>query len=452
LRGAEAGVSDKEDTKSVHVPTGRLARLGKMGGTATTATARVAMQKLREVVSSQSEKVQQRRDMRARTAKDVADTLAEMKGAAMKVGQLLSMDPQILPPEVRDALKVLQKSAPPMPFDMVRSVISSAFGRPLDEVFGRFEEEPMGAASLGQVHEAVGLAGQALAVKVQYPGIADTIDSDIRNLGAVLQLTRVVLPGVRIDDYLDELRVVLHQEADYLQEADALERYAQILQAMPYARVPKPFKELTRKTVLSMELIEGHKFDEHLVTLPPHERDLLASRFLELYMRLFHELYCLHADPHPGNFLVDKEGRIVLLDFGCVKEFDPAFVDGMTDIMRAHWQGDAEALPGIYSRCGFSMPEGKVPDGDALYEWHEIVLEPFLRDAPFDFSQWKLEQKARPFIKENLKLLNMHPPRQAMLYFRVCAGVRGMLTRTGAQVNVYRLAKAMELRLNKRKR
>jgi len=435
----------KEEKPTATVPTGRFARLSKLGGTATTVTARHAFQRLKDVVSTAEQREVGHREATAKSAQDVVKTLAQMKGAAMKVGQLLSIDPQILPPEIRDALGTLQQNAPPMPWEVVEREVSAALGGGIGDHFSEFEKDPLGAASIGQVHRAVTRAGQRVAVKVQYPGIADTIDSDVKNLGSVLQMAKLVLPGARIEDYLEELRQVLHKEADYTQEAQNLVHYAKVFSVFSYARVPKPYLELTRRNVLTMEMMEGRKFDAVLEALSPSDRDALATRFLDMFMRMFHELSTLHADPHPGNFLVDGDGNIILLDFGCVREFEPAFADAFTNVMRAQWKANADRLVEYYQKAGFLIPKGL--DGEVLYEWQDIVLEPFLKAGPFDFANWKLEQKAFAFLKDNMVLKLMAPPRPALFYFRVCAGIRGMLSRTGARVDVHGLAKALDKRL-----
>jgi len=433
--------------KAPTTPTGRFARFTRLGSTAIAAAGRHASQALKEAVGSSENKVEERKQVNLKTANSVVDTLSQMKGAAMKVGQLLSVDPQLLPPEIRDTLGKLQMSAPPMPYATVEAVIQEAFGKPVLEVFREFDPAPIGAASIGQVHKAVSHDGQKLAVKVQYPKITDTIDSDIKNLGTVLRMAQLAVSTINVDEYLEEFRQVLHREADYLQEAESLERYAKIFTAFPGFRVPNVFKDLTRKNVLSMELIEGVKFDEHLLSLSAEARNLMAGRFLDMFMRLFHELCTLHADPHPGNFLVDKAGQIVVLDFGCVRDFEQPWVDQMTELMRAQWKGDANALIPLYTKLGFAMPARGVPDPDLLYDLHELVLEPFIKDVEFDFASWKLEEKTIAFVKENMFVSQMAPPRPALFYFRVAAGIRGMLSRTGARVNVHRMAKAMEARL-----
>lgn len=414
----------------------------KLGGTATSVGARQAFHKLKEVVGGANPEA--RRAVNTQTATQVAKTLSQMKGAAMKVGQMLSMDPNLLPPEVRDALAILQKDAPPMPWATVESQLVAAFGKPVAEVFKTFEATPMGAASIGQVHRAQAMDGTQLAVKVQYPGVAESIDSDVDNLGSLLQMAKVALPQAPVESYLEELRTVLHQEADYTLEAGNLATYGKLLQRFDFVRVPKPFVDLTRPRVLSMEYVDGIKLDEHLMGMEPDERNALASRFLDMFMRMFHVLDAIHADPHPGNFLVDHHGTVVLLDFGCVKSFTPELTTGFANLLRAHWRGDAEALPGLFAALGFVVPPEKKLAPDTMYEYLDIIMRPFIRNQDFDFSTWDVEWKAQRFVLDNPAMMGLSPPRETLFYFRVCAGLKGMLARTDSRVNVYQLARAVD--------
>lgn len=431
------------------IPTGRLRRLSRLTGAATAATARHALQKLREVITPPGEQEAQRASVVRRTAQDVVNVLAELKGAALKVGQLMSLEPQLLPQDLREALTHLQRTVPAMPYAQVQKVIQEAFGEPVDKVFASFDPEPMGAASIGQVHRATAPDGTALAVKVQYPGVADSIDSDVDNLASVLRVARMVTSGVPLEEYLEGLRKTLKRETDYQAEADNLVRYGQRFTVFPWVRVPRAFPELTRRTVLSMERMEGRQLDEHVREVDPARRDEIVGRWVEFFMRSMHELHTLHADPHPGNFMVDAEGRLVLLDFGCMCDFDPHFPNGLLDILRAQWRGEAERLPALFNGLGFGGGKAAPVDGEALYEWLEILLEPLLKDAAFDFGNWDLESRAARFVLDHPALMTFTPPKPALFYFRVCMGVRGILARTGARVNVYRQVRDLDQRLRR---
>jgi predicted unusual protein kinase regulating ubiquinone biosynthesis (AarF/ABC1/UbiB family) len=320
--------------------------------------------------------------------------------------------------------------------------IETAFDQPIHQVYKYFEPEPVGAASIGQVHRAETFDGRLVAVKVQYPGIADTLDSDLKNLASLMTMAGVVMERERVDNYLAEVREVLIEESDYLHEADNLRRFRELLAPYPWVRVPAPDLELTAKTVLTMEYIAGQKLDEHLEALPAgDERNALAGRFVRLMSTMFHELHELHADPHPGNFLVDVDGRIVLLDFGCVRRFPETFTEGIIEILVCLWDGDAARLLEVYRRLGFGTQRVQHYDPEVIYEFSELVLAPFLADAPFDFGSWDVHERVRRLFLDHIELTTFVPPREAILYLRVVAGLRGLLKRMDITFNPGRMAR-----------
>lgn len=376
-------------------------------------------------------------------AERIVKTMGEMKGAAMKVGQLLSADPDLIHPDFADRLSSLQRSAPPMTFDMVRRQVEAAFGRSLEALYADFEPEPIGAASIGQVHRARLHTGQVVAVKVQYPGIITTLDSDLRNLAAVLSMGRVFLSRERLDQFIEEARGAILDEADYELEARTLAKFRRLMAHRSGLRVPEPFPEYTARTVVTMEYIAGGKLDEVLLTLDDaEEKDRLITRFVETFVWMFHEHYVLHADPHPGNFLLDEQKNIVLLDFGCVKTFDPELCDGVLHLLRHFWEGDMHAMEQRFRMMGFGTPDAKFPDHEVLRAYHDLILAPIKHDAPFDFDGWSVHARLRTFLRENFELVRMIPPAGLILYFRVLAGLKGQMTRMRANINLRAIAEA----------
>ena len=296
-----------------HTDRGRLGRLMRLGSTVTSMAADMLGQKMRERLMPKGRVESSRLKAFARSGSRLAETLGELKGAAMKVGQLLSITTDILPKEISHALTVLQKDAPPMSFEMVAEQIEKAFDLPIHEVYLYFEPTPIAAASIGQVHKATLFTGETVAVKVQYPGITDTLDSDLKNLSTILNMARVVIDRERLDAYMDEVREMLHQEADYTLESANIDLFREILGDRPGVRIPVTYPEHTRHTVLTMEYIPGVKLDAHLNKLEDRdERNRLAMRFTQLFVEMFHELGMLHADPHPGNFLVNDRSILTI--------------------------------------------------------------------------------------------------------------------------------------------
>lgn len=421
-----------------HKSTSRFARFAKLSSMTAGVAARHLTQRVVSAFQTEEEAEAARKKHLESSASTIAATLGELKGAAMKVGQMLSTDPELLPPEITDALSTLQKDAPPMDLPMVRGVIEEALGGVLEDHFTSFSDKPIGAASIGQVHRATTTDGQDVAVKVQYPGIADSIESDLKNLGALLNLARAKLPRERVDAYLEEVTEVIKREGDYLHEADTLERFQTVLKDVEGVRVPIPVYELCRKNVLTMEYIDGVRLSDWLSEQDDDTKTRTGRRVIDAYIEMVHTHGALHADPHPGNFLVDKDENVVFLDLGCVRDYDLAFSDGLIAMLVALWHHDLEALQAAWRELGF-RDDGVDPE--VVYEWLEIALEPLLTDRELDFGAWRVHEAGMQFVKKNPSILGFAPPREAIFYLRVLAGLRGMFAASGVKVNAYRMSR-----------
>jgi predicted unusual protein kinase regulating ubiquinone biosynthesis (AarF/ABC1/UbiB family) len=427
------------------VPAGRFSRLLRVGtlgvGVSTSALARKVGQKLgpgRGKPDAAADAL-----FRTQQAQRVLRVLGELKGATMKVGQILSSDPDLLPPEFIEALSELQRDAPPMTYRTVKGVLEETFGRPIEDIFHTFDPDPAGSASIGQVHHGTLLTGEDVAVKIQYPGIAETLESDLKNLASLLTLGRILVDKNRLDDYLEEARHVLLEEVDYEAEAVKLNRFHDFFRLISDIRIPKAYPKWTRPNVLTMEFIDGEKLDAALKAMPHGlDRNRLLGRFVEIYAWMFHELHELHADPHPGNFILQADGCLAILDFGCVKRCDPTFADGILDIMDACWQHDNERATKIYQRLGFGGKNTDLSsfDPELLRSYHDIVLEPFLKDEPFEFGRWELRPQLQRFVLEHPVFLKLVPPAEGLLVLRVMGGIKGLLNKLDGCINVHRMA------------
>jgi predicted unusual protein kinase regulating ubiquinone biosynthesis (AarF/ABC1/UbiB family) len=436
---------DRDPTPSSKPTAGRFSRFAKMTGLTAGVAARHVTQKMMSAFQSDDDAERSKRGAEMKSAQQITKTLGEMKGAAMKIGQLLSTDPELLPADMVHELAKLQSSAPAMDAETVRAVVGEALGGSVDDHFSWFSEEPIGSASIGQVHRATTKDGQDVAVKVQYPGIADAIRSDMKNMGALLGVMRAALPKERVDGYLDEVRSVIERESDYLQEALNLERFQVVLKDVAGVRVPIPVHELTRKNVLTMEFLPGVRLEEWLKDATPEQKNVQGTRLIRMTVESMHRHGVLHADPHPGNFLVltgeaavDGAPPIGLLDLGAVRDYDIAFADGLIRLLSAMWRHDLELLQKRWRAMGF-IDRGVDPE-DA-YEWLSFILEPILVDKEFDFGTWQVQEKALAFVLEHPSIKLWAPPREVIFYLRVLAGLRGLLFKTGIRVNAYRLSR-----------
>ncbi len=376
-----------------------------------------------------------------RNARHIVDVMGEMKGAAMKVGQLLSADPDLVAPEFADKLAALQQSAPPMTFNTVSKVIEDALDQQIPALFSFFDPEPLGSASIGQVHRATLRDGRPVAVKVQYPGIKASLDSDLRNLGTLLRSARVFLSRERADEFVAEARVTILAEADYAAEGRNLERFKGLLGGLEGVIVPAPVLEHTAETVLVMEYVEGRKLDEALAEISDKaERSRICDRFVESFVVMFHDLQVIHGDPHPGNFMLSSTGEVVLLDFGCVRDFPVETTDGILRLLLAFWDDDMGKVSRLLQEQGFGRDGGRMPSHEVLRTYLHLILAPLVERAPFNYSRWSVHGRARAYVLKNPDMLRLVPPAELLLYFRVLAGMKGLMTRVDAEVDLRRMA------------
>ena len=260
-----------------------------------------------------------------RAARKMADEMQSLRGTAMKLGQTLSLQTGVLPDEALAELATLQMKAPGMHPSLVRVQIKRSLGREPEEVFKRFTPEPFAAASLGQVHHAITKAGERVAVKVQYPGIRDAITNDVKLFRAVSKPAQA--SGHFPKSAIDELEKQFLAETDYKREADNLEFFQRELAPLSFVQVPRLLRKYSAGKVLTMSLMRGQHLDDFLANRPAQKlRNELGTRLFDLFYFQVLKIGSLHADPHWGNYLFDSEGRISLVDFGCVKTLSTATV------------------------------------------------------------------------------------------------------------------------------
>ena len=427
------------------VPSGRFGRMFKLGSMGARVGASSLASKIKNTLmpGDADKKDEELRKAYAKQAARMAEVFGQLKGASMKVGQLLSADPELLPPEFSEGLTSLQRDAPPMTYNTVRKQVEEGLGRPIETIFKKFDPDPVGSASIGQVHRATLDSGEDVAVKIQYPGVVESLESDLQSLKSMLIYGRAFIDRERLEEYFEEVKSILAQESNYLQEADNLERFHEIMSGREGLRTPRPYKKWSSRSVLVMEYIEGEKLDERLTELGEGEqRQGLLERWVGTYVWMFHELMELHADPHPGNFLLDEHDNLVMLDFGCVQSIEPEFADGILEILDACWDHDMQRAIQTYARIGFGTkgPEDADIDADLLAEYHDIVLAPFMRDEVFDFGDWKPAWEGKKFMMRHPSFLKLVPPSRALLYMRVLSGIKGLLFKLDASLNVYEMA------------
>jgi predicted unusual protein kinase regulating ubiquinone biosynthesis (AarF/ABC1/UbiB family) len=372
------------------IPKGRVRRSAKLGSIVGGQAARYAGTKATNVGRSEESSKERLEQRHLETAMKMVGALGQMKGAAMKLGQFASfIDTEFIPDEYREIyqeqLAKLRTDAPAMPWEKVEKVLEEEYdGEPLTELFAEFEHEAFAAASIGQVHKAQLLDGRTVAVKIQYPGIAEALDADLRNAGTIVRLARALAPGLDAKAIAKELRERVMEELDYEYEAQNQRTFSRAYRDHPFIYVPEVITRLSRRRVLVTELVEGLGF-EQVKELPHEER----SRFGEIVFRgSFGSIYHLqhfNADPHPGNYILLADGRVAFLDFGMTKKLDHEQIVLEQRAFDAASRDDPEDFRKALHDLGFVKNPSKL-DAERLLEHMRAVGGWYIEDREIEIS------------------------------------------------------------------
>jgi predicted unusual protein kinase regulating ubiquinone biosynthesis (AarF/ABC1/UbiB family) len=330
------------------LPTGRLARTARVGGLVTGQGARWAGMRTVNRVRSPERAAAAQNERTAALVNRLVDELGQMRGAAMKVGQVLSMvEFDGLPEDERDALQAklaeLRDDVPPVSFAQIERLLREEFGGPLSRVFSDFDERAFAAASIGQVHRATTRDGEEVVVKVQYPGVAEAVETDLRNAMLLIPLVKRLAPGLDVKALASELRERIAEELDYELEAQNQRRVGRLRRGHPFFSVPAVNTELSTRRALVSEYIEGERF-EAVRRLDEARRDSYGEIVFRFYFGLLYRDRLALGDPHPGNYLLRGDGRVGFLDYGLVRHVGAERVAAERGIAAAVRDRDALAL------------------------------------------------------------------------------------------------------------
>ena len=378
-----------------------------------------------------------------KSAEALVRVLSGMRGAAMKVGQTLSaVDLGLVPNEIRpqfqEILGALQQDAKPVSFKAIRKVVEDDLGERLSSAFADFDKQPIAAASIGQVHRATLHDGRDVAVKVQYPGIAEAIRADMQNLRLGLRLLSVIAPGINTGAIAKEIRERITQELDYELEAANHRAMARAYRGHPFIVVPQVITSLCRERVLVSELVEGRRFAD-MLERPAAERDRLGEILIRFYINgpLRHRL--LNGDPHPGNSLFLDDGRVAFLDFGFFKHMSDEEVDQLIASTRATYEDDAEALFDVIAGLGALPPDPSL--AEPFLENYQVIFGWLLVDEPVTVGGSVTGRMMRAYTKmrdaEQFESLTL--PAEHFVLMRavmLLIGLLGQLRATGTWLDV----------------
>ncbi|MEH0082734.1 AarF/ABC1/UbiB kinase family protein [Vibrio antiquarius] len=427
--------------KERSLPTHRISRFSKFASLATRVAGNVIAEGTKQIAKGNKPKA---KDLLL-TPQNIArltDQLAHLRGAAMKLGQMLSMDAgDVLEPELADILSRLRSNADPMPAKQLNAVMESSLGTNWKAEFLSFNFKPIASASIGQVHQAYSDAGDNLAVKVQYPGIRKSIDSDVDNVGTLLKVVGLIPESVDYKGLLEEAKKQLHDEADYAREAQFAIRYHDALKEHPHFVVPKIHTESCSDSVLAMEFIDGSPI-EHIEHYDQSTRDFVMHSLLELLFRELFEFKMVQTDPNFANYLyIENTRQIGLLDFGATREYSEQFSTGYRQAFASVVNNDEQGLNDALEQIGF-FSQTILPDQrQAILDLVKMACEPMLVDEPYDFKASGLAQK----LREAGTILSMEqeywhtPPADALFLHRKIGGMYLLAARIGAKVNIRQL-------------
>ncbi|KAA8980355.1 AarF/ABC1/UbiB kinase family protein [Halospina sp. K52047b] len=420
--------------KPVTTRTGRFFRLAGMTGSVASS---YAARKARGLFSEESE--ESRRDYYSRMAEEIVDTLGELKGAVMKVGQIASQTQDFLPRELTDALQRLQKEAPTMEFAIIRDQIEQELGETLESLFACVDETPYAAASIGQVHAGKLHDGREVVIKVQYPGVDRSCDSDLRQLRTALRLGGLLkMPKESVDDLFNEIRDRLHEELDYEHEARNIQCFADQHRGDDGILIPEVIPERSSRRVLTMEKVEGDHISE--VTRERYDQDTINRIGHRIFRTMADGLFrhrCIHGDPHAGNFAYRPDGTVVLYDFGCVKSLRPSTVAAYRNCIIDALNEDYAALDQHLIHLGARVEDHPPVDPEYYAMWRNIFHQPLdPANQPYDYGQSDIHQQVAANTRTVFQYLDaFKPPVESILIDRMIAGHYWMMKRLGVKTD-----------------
>lgn len=426
------------------ITSGRARRMFSVGRLTGAVGGSYLWQALKRPFQSASRADQALLEAHIRNAERIVNRSTELRGAFMKLTQLLSMRRDLFPAEALEVLSVVQSSVPPMPWAQVREVLGAELGSGFEKRFRSFDSAAFAAASLGQVHRAVLKNGDPVAVKVQYPGVAKTVGQDLRNVRALLRVLAtlardVMRQDVDPEEVATELEARLQEELDYRHEAANLARFRTLLADDPEVEIPTVHPGLSTEHVLTMGYLEGYPIQDIMAPGVDEElKDWVAVKLFRLLWRQVLEFGVLHTDPHPGNYLVTHHPHLGILDFGAVRVFEPEIRRGYLALGRALVAGDDAGIGDACRALGFIGPHD---DPAPFVRIVHVICEPLEKDVEFHPAEFDVLERAAQVTQLAVQHRTFRTPGHHVFLFRALLGADAYLKALGTRRNWHRLFK-----------
>jgi predicted unusual protein kinase regulating ubiquinone biosynthesis (AarF/ABC1/UbiB family) len=424
------------------IPDGRWSRLARLGSLAGGVAGNMLAEGAKQFAQGKRPKMNDLL-LTPANARRVAGQLAQLRGAAMKVGQLLSMDAgELLPPELAEILSRLRADAIPMPMSQVVAVLNANWGEGWDRHFQRFSFTPMAAASIGQVHFGQRKDGRHLAIKIQYPGVRRSIESDVDNVASLLRVSGLLPRSLDIKPLLDDAKRQLHDEADYRREGACMMQFASLLADSDEFMLPEMHDDLTTENILAMTRLDGVALDS-LTHLDQGERNRIVSQLFRLLFREIFEFKLVQTDPNFANYQYAAESqRVILLDFGATRAYCDAMVDAYRRLMRAAIAGDRAAMNEAAEDIGYFQADIQALQREQVLEIFSLACEPLRHSGLYEFGNTDLAAR----IRDAGMVLGMDrdfwhtPPADALFLHRKLGGLYLLAAKLKARVPAQEIA------------
>ena len=420
---------------------GRTKRVLKVGELATSVGSSYVWQALRWPFRSAGDREQALLDTHIKNAVKIVERSKELRGAFMKLVQMLSMREDILPSEALQVLSVVQSSVPPMDYALIRKQITRELGQAPEKLFAAFDAEAFAAASLGQVHKARLPSGEDVVVKVQYPGVDETVKQDLQNIKALLQTFTMIGRDVmrqKIDqsDVYHELEERLHEELDYVNEAKNIALFQKMFRDDDEVIIPSVYPDFSSRRVLTMSYVDGYPFKDILGPgVDQSLKDWVALKYFRVLWRQVFEFGVLHTDPHPGNYLVTYHPKLAILDFGSIRIFPEAIRAAYHRLAQAILVRDEAALAECFVRLGYlDRGENPAPLVRIMY----VIFEPVLKDRLFDPRDFNSVEKGLEVATIGFENRLFKAPGHRLFLARALMGLDAHLKQFGTVVNWHR--------------